>query len=134
MKICSKCKTEKAISEFEKDSSKKDGHKYQCKTCRNAYRKSYEKGHPVRAQYVRNRIVDRRATVRRMKEESPCTDCGIHYPYYVMQYDHIGTDKLFNISSAMGRSMASILAEIAKCELVCANCHATRTHKRLTQP
>ena len=32
-KICSKCKDEKQIDEFGKDSSRKDGYSYLCKIC-----------------------------------------------------------------------------------------------------
>jgi hypothetical protein len=31
-----------------------------------------------------------------------------------------------------GFSWAAIKKEISKCEVVCANCHRIRTHKRLT--
>ena len=62
----------------------------------------------------------------------PCTDCGIEYPSYVMQFDHVRGTKKFNITSAQSSfvSKKRLLAEIAKCEVVCANCHAERTHKR----
>lgn len=33
MKICNKCREEKELSEFRKDSSRKDGYEYVCKTC-----------------------------------------------------------------------------------------------------
>ncbi len=73
-----------------------------------------------------------RAQVQGIKESSPCVDCGVRYPYFVMQFDHRGTDKLFDIARAVGDSVPfqRILDEIAKCDLVCANCHAFRTHGR----
>lgn len=72
-----------------------------------------------------------RAEIRVLKA-GPCTDCGKKYPFYVMQFDHISDDKEFNISSAAGQTMSldRIKAEIEKCELVCANCHAERTYSR----
>ena len=69
-----------------------------------------------------------KSAIREFKEASPCTDCKIFYPYYVMQYDHITDDKIANIKEI--RSLPKVLREIEKCELVCANCHATRTHTR----
>jgi hypothetical protein len=50
-----------------------------------------------------------------------------------MQWDHLpGNLKLGNISTDLrGRSRQEILDEIAKCELVCANCHAIRTFNAL---
>jgi hypothetical protein len=48
-----------------------------------------------------------------------------------MQWDHLpGTQKLGDVSTFKGRSREEVLAEIAKCQLVCANCHAVRTFER----
>ena len=50
-----------------------------------------------------------------------------------MQWDHLpGTQKLMNLADIVhiGATRERILAEIAKCELVCANCHAIRTYTR----
>lgn len=47
-----------------------------------------------------------------------------------MQFDHLG-EKQFEISQAIWtKSLLLVVEEIAKCDLVCANCHAERTHKR----
>jgi hypothetical protein len=48
-----------------------------------------------------------------------------------MQWDHVPErgPKLFNLSRA-DYGMEKVLAEIAKCDLVCANCHAIRTWNR----
>lgn len=66
-------------------------------------------------------------------KKNPCMDCQLNWPYYVMQFDHRpGEHKLFNIHTYRSnrRSDKVLLAEIAKCDLVCANCHAIRTHER----
>jgi hypothetical protein len=57
------------------------------------------------------------------------------FPYWVMDFDHRpGVRKRGNIS-AMARdpryTIEDIIAEIKKCDVVCANCHRTRTHTRL---
>ena len=59
-------------------------------------------------------------------------DCGITYPYFVMDFDHVEGEKKFNISIAANklRSMKLILEELSKCELVCSNCHRIRTMNR----
>ncbi len=133
LKKCSKCKTEKPYSEFERDKTKKDGHRYQCKACRKDY--EINRPHRDRAENRAIRIESRRKLIRQIKETNPCTDCGKYYPYYVMQFDHIGTAvKSFQISNFGARSWATIEAEIAKCELVCANCHAIRSWERATRP
>ena len=68
-----------------------------------------------------------------MREEKrqPCRDCGVSYPYYVMEFDHL-RDKKFNLSDSRAwASRARLIAEITKCEVVCANCHAERSHQRV---
>lgn len=73
----------------------------------------------------------RRAKIRAAKAK-PCADCGVEYPYYVMQFDHVGDDKVASISRMLlTASWAAIEEEIAKCDVVCANCHAVRTWKRV---
>lgn len=72
-----------------------------------------------------------RETIRRMKSV-PCTDCQSVYPPHVMQFDHVRGTKQFDIAN-VARSAVShqvLMREIAKCEVVCANCHAERTHRR----
>jgi hypothetical protein len=66
------------------------------------------------------------------KGGKPCTDCGDSYPHYVMQFDHVRGEKLGDVSTMVtsGCSLKRIQTEIAKCELVCANCHAKRTYQR----
>lgn len=66
-------------------------------------------------------------------KDKPCADCGIKYPYYVMQFDHRGDDdKVYTISqfNRKGFSLKRLMAEIEKCDVVCANCHAERTFRR----
>jgi 5-methylcytosine-specific restriction endonuclease McrA len=61
--------------------------------------------------------------------EHPCVDCGEDDPV-VLEFDHL-RDKKFSISEGLqGRRWQDVLDEIAKCEVVCANCHRRRTAKR----
>ncbi|OXR46664.1 hypothetical protein B7C42_01639 [Nocardia cerradoensis] len=83
----------------------------------------------VEANSRRYRDINR--SIIREAKSKPCADCGVSYPYYVMQFDHLG-DKKFNIG-AIGptASRKRLLAEIAKCDVVCANCHAERSYQRM---
>ena len=54
------------------------------------------------------------------------------FPAWAMDFDHVSGDKRFEVSRAKRLGRRSILAEASKCEIVCANCHRDRTHKRLT--
>jgi hypothetical protein len=60
-----------------------------------------------------------------------CTDCGYREHPVALAFDHLpGFPKLGGLSQMLGCSETRILAEIAKCEVVCANCHAIRTYNR----
>jgi len=80
-----------------------------------------------------NKYVERGSKHIREQKNKPCTDCGVQYPYYVMHFDHVPERglKLFSLTkNQCNRSIKSIDAEIAKCDLVCGNCHSERTHQR----
>jgi hypothetical protein len=63
---------------------------------------------------------------------APCMDCGRSFPPECMDYDHRpGVSKVANVSLLLRGSLERFRAEIAKCDLVCANCHRIRTKKRL---
>jgi len=83
----------------------------------------------------RDRAVANREKLRlalQVAKDRPCMDCGIKYPYYVMDLDHRpGTIKLYNPSRLPNLgSMKKLEEEIAKCDVVCSNCHRQRTFDR----
>ena len=81
--------------------------------------------------YIRARNAEMRARVQQLKK-APCTDCQNTFPPCCMDYDHVRGIKSYTISGliASTRSWSTILTEIAKCDLVCANCHRIRTYMR----
>jgi hypothetical protein len=102
---------------------------------RNAARRHYEKNRQTminRAYAHKKAMIKRVQKIVRAKKDDPCTDCGVTYPYYVMQFDHVKGIKKFNLGdTSRWTSERVVLEELAKCEVVCANCHAERTHKRM---
>lgn len=64
------------------------------------------------------------------KESKPCMDCGVNYPYYVMDLDHVIGTKVAGVSRMKTWSDRRLQEELAKCELVCSNCHRIRTFLR----
>jgi ATP-dependent Lon protease len=75
-----------------------------------------------------------REYVRVQKESNPCVDCGVAYPYYVMEYDHIEDNKIRTVAKITSSgSMDQVIKEIAKCELICSNCHKIRTWERIQE-
>lgn len=75
----------------------------------------------------------RRRDITRTAKDVPCLDCGQRFPHYIMDFDHRpGEMKAFAISArnSMNASLDRLIAEIAKCDVVCSNCHRERTHQR----
>lgn len=59
-----------------------------------------------------------------------CKDCGISDPR-VLEFDHVRGEKEFTLKEAKSKPLDVILAEIEKCDVVCANCHRIRTQERI---
>ena len=79
---------------------------------------------------VRRNQAETRAKIEALKAK-PCSDCGECFPPECMDFDHRDPkSKHMGISSMGGRRWEAVLAEIAKCDLVCANCHRIRTRQR----
>lgn len=64
----------------------------------------------------------------------PCYDCGGTYPYYVMDFDHVRGIKVRRVSAMTDCNTDLMLAEVAKCDVVCSNCHRIRTFLRKHMP
>ena len=65
--------------------------------------------------------------------DRPCLDCGSTFEPHQMDFDHRdGAMKRFRVTSggAMLRPTSALLDEVAKCDVVCANCHRIRTQRR----
>jgi hypothetical protein len=76
-----------------------------------------------------------REYIAQVKADAVCADCGGKFPPACMHFDHVPErgPKLFNLGNG-DYSVESIKAEIAKCDIVCANCHAVRTWTTRQQP
>ena len=64
-----------------------------------------------------------------------CCDCLVTFPPECMDFDHVRGEKLFGINTQTAAyKKERIEAEVAKCDLVCSNCHRSRTKKRMIDP
>lgn len=127
MKVCGGCKEEKALSEF---ALKRGKPQWQCRVCQAAYRKSHYQAN--RQKYIdkasKNKKKYREDYIEWLRTQS-CADCGIT-DIRVFEFDHL-FDKKFNIADKVGYvTLDTLLTELAKGEIVCANCHRIRTSKR----
>ena len=130
MKECKTCGDEIDLDEYPKRGS---GRRANCKGCTNARaRELYHGNEEKRKRRIKKVRINTVNCRRRIKEridklkQHPCSKCGGSYPPTVMEFHHQDpTEKEINISNAVaaGWSMERLLREIAKCTLLCANCH-----------
>src|SRR5438552_298513 len=123
MKRCSRCATVRPLEEFHL-CNRGDGRQRWCKDCRREYDHEYH----ARTKHIR--LEQKRAWKKHMaawtnglKTGKACADCGGTFHPQAMVWDHLpGTEKVGEVSYLARRiGKERILAEIAKCELVCAN-------------
>ncbi len=132
-KECSKCHEEKPLDEFYWKNKAKGKRNAQCNICIASYNRfAYREYNGRSRRTARGKI--RRLELRTAQLEylstHPCVDCGEADPV-VLEFDHVRGVKLANIAQLIIRKVSwnSILAEIKKCDVVCANCHKRRTAK-----
>jgi len=133
LKTCKKCGIEKAVELFSKNKRRKDGLQDHCKACikiRDA--ENYKKNPDKFAKWSKSRRLEVREKVFTYLLDHPCVECG-ERDIVVLEFDHrTQTTKKFDVMSAThGHSWKTILEEIKKCDVVCANCHKRRTAKML---
>lgn len=113
-KLCKTCKTEKPVSEFHstgynklKDGSKTLNYKPSCKPCANA-----EGKRRFEAKLEAAGVVWR------------CSECGYDKCKEALDFHHIDPEgKEFILAAAWTLSEQRIKEEVAKCVVLCANCH-----------
>lgn len=142
MKTCTKCGREFCIEDFQIKNLQTGRRSASCKDCHHAYLKTHYQANKAtykkRARFHTNKVwIINAKMVDDLKAIKPCIDCGKFYDPICMDYDHLPQfKKKKNISRMLsaGSSIQTILDEIAKCELVCSNCHRMRTRDRMNGP
>lgn len=139
MKQCNRCHQVLPLEEFNR--KRKESLQSYCRSCQKEYGKEhYHKNREQNAEKQRlakkARLDAIKTDIRKLKESTPCLDCGESYPYYCMDFDHVNGKKTTHISEMVQQGAARwrIFSEITKCEVVCANCHRKRTFTRGVTP
>lgn len=129
-KTCSKCGTSRPLSEFNRNGAR--GYQAYCRSCQRDYDKTASSPERIRKRKERREQAQRdaRAWLLDYLLIHPCVDCGEGDPV-VLDFDHL-RDKVLAVSTMLrlGYALARIRAEVAKCEVRCANCHRRMTAKR----
>ena len=129
MKRCPGCERVLPMEEFHRNARKADGRQSHCRDCK---RRHYEANREryyvsIKRSTLRTRATNRTRVAAYLREHA-CVDCGESDPA-VLEFDHVrGVNRTaISVMVYNGFSWASIAAEIAKCEVRCANCHRRRT-------
>ena len=134
-KICNKCRQEKSIEDFGwKNKSQGRRHSW-CKICSvEVSKKHYQNNKEAYKDRARDwnarNWEQNRQNILKYWESHPCVDCGEPDPA-CLQFDHVRGQKEQQISGMLNKNTwETILQEIEKCEVRCANCHCKRTAKQ----
>ena len=133
MKECPKCKKEKSLNDFAKNSSRKDGLQRICRSCVKEqdailFKKNKDSIIKRNKKYT-NKVINWFSSY---KKTLSCNICGENR-HWVLDFHHIDPiQKNFNIGEKWntGYSINRIKKEIEKCICVCANCHRDIHYKK----
>ena|ERR1035438_6481281 len=121
-KTCGKCGLSKSSSCFHKQLRNKDGLQSVCKECRRQIDKVWYESNPVKK--IGNKEYTKKIALelKVYKESQGCKYC-FEKVGAALDFHHIDGNKEFNIMSGHQYGRERLLKEIAKCEVVCSNCH-----------
>lgn len=136
-KFCSGCGEERdAESDFSWKNKKYGTRQSWCKFCQaKANKTHYQNNKQVyldRATTRNARVnLDNKRRLYNYLSFHPGIDCGLT-DIRALEFDHVRGNKILDIARLLDRavSWSTIEAEIAKCEVRCANCHRIKTLER----
>lgn len=133
-KFCTQCKSTKSIFDFNKNRSSSDGLQTYCRLCdreRNKFRcKNNISGTRDKA-YDRKRknLKINQNIIIEFLQKNPCIDCN-NNDILVLEFDHRDpSTKYKNVGELLCYATSTVLKEIEKCDVRCANCHRIKTSK-----
>lgn len=117
-KICTKCGRELPIDAFPYRNKAKNIRRSNCKECHNSY--------------MKNKYQENKKKLQEVKSNAKCAKCG-ESRGYVLDFHHINpNEKEYTISHMIANHYnfenEETQKEIAKCIVLCANCHREFHH------
>jgi hypothetical protein len=136
MKVCNKCGLPKEDKEFVFKRKEKNERRNTCRGCCKEYGKLHYQEN--KDKYIRRarkfndgQVVKNHQLMLGFLKSKRCLDCG-NDDVRVLEFDHKeGLDKRGNVGNMLHRySWKTVLKEIEKCDIRCANCHRIKTVKQ----
>lgn len=141
MKTCPWCGVTRPLEDFHYRDRQKGTRQHICGECFTVYRREHYRRN--RGAYVerngrllRTRRLEWQRRLWAYLQDHPCVDCGERDPL-VLEFDHIDpATKLHDVNQLTVRGFAwsTVLMELEKCEVRCANCHRRRTAAQFNWP
>jgi hypothetical protein len=131
MKQCKICLNLYSNESFYKSKKNNDGLQYYCKTCSNKKRIEYfKKNIKIELQTRKNYANKQKQKYIEYKKTLSCHNCNDNR-WYVLDFHHKNDNKEFDVGNmGAGRfAWKTVLKEIEKCEVLCANCHREKHYK-----
>lgn len=133
LRVCARCGVAKPLNEFPIKNATRGTYRSYCRPCCSEYGKEHYRNN-VAAYVARSKLrapIDRkrnREFIAEYLSTHPCVDCGEADPV-VLEFDHRDPSTK---RAEVGRlvhttTLAAVLAEIAKCDVRCGNCHRIKT-------
>ncbi|WP_162939969.1 hypothetical protein [Gryllotalpicola protaetiae] len=131
MKLCGRCRLQKPVAEFNRSSRSHDGLQGYCRDCQKAHYRGNAVRHRANVRRTEKARLQRARAIVYEAIKAGCVDCGFR-DIRALQFDHVRGEKIGDISRMIQRGVGfpMLRAEIAKCEVRCANCHSIATAER----
>lgn len=125
------CNIEKTNSEFNKSSKNKDGLHSYCRDCHKQHYKNNVDRHKTRVKIRNEKITKELRQIVLNYLQNGCVDCG-ETNIIVLEFDHVRGQKIKAVTALMRNAVSekTLISEIEKCEVRCANCHRIKTEER----
>lgn len=136
LRRCSRCRDFKPLAQFPFRDIRAGVRGHYCRHCQSTYRRGHYAAHKID-------YITRAMTEAQLKREDsllllheylrvhPCVDCG-ETDIRVLEFDHTDPrSKTMAVTTMIGRRRwPTIMSEIHKCDVRCANCHRKRTARQ----
>ena len=132
-KLCTRCNKQKELSEFASRKGTKDGKAYACKACHIKYSARHyttnKRSYVLQSKKQRSTIQEK---LLNYKGQRGCANCSEKRPW-VLDFHHPDPSiKDGDVAFLKGKGNWKLLErEIAKCVVVCRNCHADIHYQQL---
>jgi hypothetical protein len=134
-KRCTACGDLLPVDAFAWKDERRGWRRSTCRSCRRAYAQAWYRQngdrHRAAAAAARRRRFQVNSAIVAAAKAVPCADCGGRFDHQQLDFDHVRGTKVDNVACLVWHAAPErVMAEIAKCEVVCAVCHRMRTRGR----